>query len=103
MKYAFNSYDKNTGKYQESFVKVLYTHADARESERLKDILGNQKPHLNKTLRKAIEKRPSLKYKANLTGNLIDIRNYVVVKLNRQSKLEYFDNYDKKSQDSGRI
>ena len=40
-------------------------------------------------------KRPRIKFKANLTRNPIDIKNYkkernIAVKLNDQSKIEYF-------------
>ena len=57
---------------------------------------GNHKPHINKTLRKAIMKRSQLKNKANKTKDPKDIlkykkqRNYVV-KLKNQSKQEHFD------------
>ena len=60
---------------------------------------GNHNPHINKTLRKAIMKRSQLKNKTNKTKDTKDIlkyekqRNYVV-KLNNQSKQEYFDSFN---------
>ena len=50
-------------------------------------------------LRQAIMKRSKLKNKANKTKNHLDIRNYkkqrnIVVNLNKEAKLQYFNNYD---------
>ena len=64
---------------------------------KLKFLCGNQKPHVDKNLRKAIVKRSQLKNKANRTKRLEDITKYkkqrnLVVKLNRESKTQYFDN-----------
>ena len=61
----------------------------------LRHFLGNQKPDLNKTLRKAIMKRSHLKNKANKTWNAVDILNYkkqrnYVVKLNSQCEKDNF-------------
>ena len=56
---------------QESFIKVADIHAPLK----VKSVRGNQKPHLTRTVRKAIIKRSRLELKANLTGNLTDIRN----------------------------
>ena len=58
---------------------------------------GNHKPHVDKNLRKAIMKRSKLKNKANRTKPQDGIAKYkkqrnLVVKLNRDSKLRYFDN-----------
>ena len=52
---------------------------------------GNQKPHIDKNLRKAIITRWQLKDKANRAKQLEDITKYkkqqnLVVKLNRESK-----------------
>ena len=57
---------------------------------------GNQKPHINKTLRKAIMKRSQLKNKANKTQNATDVSNYkrqrnYIVKLNNQCKKDHFE------------
>ena len=54
---------------------------------------------MNKMLRQAIIKRSRLKNKANKTKNHLDIRNYkkqrnIVVNLNKEAKLQYFNNYD---------
>ena len=62
-----------------------------------KFLRGNQKPHVDKNLRKAIMKRSQLKNKANRAKELEDITKYkkqqnLVVKLNRESKNQYFDN-----------
>ena len=62
-----------------------------------KFLRGNQKPHVDKNLRKAIMKRSQLKNKANRAKELEDITKYkkqqnLVVKLNRESKAQYFDN-----------
>ena len=43
---------------------------------RKQNIRGNRKPHINKTLRKAIMKRSQLKNKANKTKDLKDILKY---------------------------
>ena len=54
---------------------------------------------MNKMLRQAIVKRSRLKSKANKTKNHLDIRNYkkqrkITVNLNKEAKLQYFNNYD---------
>ena len=53
---------------------------------------GNNKPHVNKMLRKAIMKRSKLKNKANKTKLPVDINNYkkqrnYVANLNKRAKL----------------
>ena len=84
-KYNYLEFEKN-------FVETLNKHAPKKN----KIFRGNHKPHINKTLRKAIMKRSQLKNKANKTKDPKDIlkykklRNYVV-KLNNQSKQEHFD------------
>ena len=57
------------------------------------------KPHVDENLRKATMKRCKLKNKANRTKLQDDIAKYnkqrnLVVKLNRDSKLRYFDNIE---------
>ena len=47
---------------------------------------GNQKPNINKSLRKAIMKRSQFKNKANKTRNATD-----VVKLSNRCKKDHFD------------
>ena len=58
---------------------------------------GNQKPHLNKSLRSAIMKRSRLKDKASKSQLAADLSKYkkqrnLVVKLNKKHKKEYFEN-----------
>ena len=66
--------------------------------KRKKLIRGNNKPHINKFACKTIMKRSRLKNKTNKTKNHLDIRNYkkqrnIVVNLNKEAKMQYFDNY----------
>ena len=49
--------------FEEKFIDTLNTHAP----KKIKTLRVNQKPHMNKTLRKAIMKRSQLKNKANKT------------------------------------
>ena len=54
---------------------------------------------MNKMLRQAIMKRSRPKNKANKTKKHLDIRNYkkqrnIIVNLNKEAKLQYFNNYD---------
>ena len=61
--------------------------------------MGNEKPHINRELRKAIMKRSRLKNKANKTKKEVDINNFkkqrnYVVNLNKQTKFEYFSSYN---------
>ena len=82
----------NCLEFEKNLLKTLNKHAP----KKTKIFRGNHKPHINKTLRKAIMKRSQLKNKANKTKDPKDIlkykkqRNYVV-KLNNQSKQEHFD------------
>ena len=81
--------------FENTFVEVLNAHAP----KKTKILRGNQKPHVDKNLRKAIMKRSKLKNKANRTKQQEDIINYkkqrnLVVKLNRESKLQYFGDID---------
>ena len=88
-----NNCPKKYGIFEKTFENVLNAHAP----KKIKFVGGNQKPHVDKNLRKAIMKRSQLKNKANRTKNLEDITKYkkqrnLVVKLNRESKTQYFDN-----------
>ena len=81
--------------FENAFVNVLDTHAPRKT----KILRGNQKPHIDKCLRKAIMKRSELKTKAIKTKRSEDISNYkkqrnLVVKLNREKKTEYFENLE---------
>ena len=74
------------------FIDTLNKHAP----KKIKTFRGNQKRHINKTLRKAIMKRSQLKNKASKTRNATDILNYkkqrnYVLKLNNQCKKDHFD------------
>ena len=86
---------KHYKNFEKTFVNVLDAHAPRKT----KVLRGNQKPHVDKNLRKAIMKRSKLKNKANRTKLQDDIAKYkkqrnLVVKLNRDSKLRYFDNIE---------
>ena len=53
------------------FIDTLHKHA----LKKIKTSGGNQKPHINKTLRKTTQKS-QLKNKANKTRNTADVSNY---------------------------
>ena len=77
--------------FEKEFIATLNNHAPKKS----KTFRGNEKPHINKTLRKAIMKRSQLKNKANKTRNTADVSNYkkqrnYVVKLNNQCKKDHF-------------
>ena len=86
--------DRSYDEFDRKFTAVLNKHAPKKK----KWLRGNQKPHINKTLRHEIMKRSKLKNIANKTKNTSDImkykkqRNYVV-QLNEKAKLEYFNNF----------
>ena len=76
-------------KNYESFENVFVTVLDRHAPRKTKILRGNQKPHVNKNLRKAIMKRSELKSKANRTKRPNDISDYkkqrnLVVTLNRE-------------------
>ena len=83
--------------FEKKNTETLNKHAP----KKIKTFRGNQKPHINETLRKAIMKRWQLKNKANKTRNVTDgshykkQRNYVV-KLYNQSKKDHFDRVNAK-------
>ena len=71
----------------------------AHAPRKTKVLCDNKKPHVDKNLRKSIMKCSKLKNKANRTKLQDDIAKYkkqrnLVVKLNRDSKLRYFDNIE---------
>ena len=81
--------------FEESFTRVLHAHTPRKT----KVLRGNNKLHVNKNLRKAIMKRPAHKQKASRTKQLKDITKYkkqrnLVVKLNRETKLLYLNNFE---------
>ena len=64
-------------------------------------IRGNNKPHMTKVLRKAMNERTRLKGIANKTHLDEDIRKYknqrnLVVKMNKQSKIDFYKKLDPK-------
>ena len=68
-----NLYSTQTGIYaafQETFVRTLNIHAPLK----VKIVRGNNKPYMNKTLRKAIMLRSRLKNKANKSKNLVILK-----------------------------
>ena len=78
--------------FENNFANALNQQAPKKSSFR-----GNQKPHLNKSLRVAIMKRPRLKNKANKSQLPADLSKYkkqrnLVVKLTKKHKKEYFEN-----------
>ena len=54
------------GIFEKTFENVINAHAP----KKTKFLCGNQKPHVDKNIRKAIMKRSQLKNKANRTKNL---------------------------------
>ena len=67
--------------------------------EKTKILRGNQKPHVDKNLRKAIMKRSEVKSKVNRTKRPKDISDYkkqrnLVVRLNKERRIEYFENLE---------
>ena len=86
-----NSYDD----FDHIFTSKLNKHAPKKK----KWIRGNNKPHVNKTLRLATMKISRLKIKANKTKDPTDIRSYkkqrnYVVNLNKEAMLVYFSSYE---------
>ena len=79
-------------RFQEKFIDTFKKHAP----KKIKTFRGNQKPRINKTLRKTIMNRSQLKNKLNKIRNETDILNYkeqrnYVVKLNNQCKKDHSD------------
>ena len=79
--------------FENNFVNVLNQQAPKKS----KVFRGNQKPHLNKSLRAVIMKCSRLKNKANksqLPANLSKYKKQrnLVVKLNKKHKKEHFEN-----------
>ena len=70
-------------------------------------VRGNDKQHMNKSLRKAIMLQSRLKNRANRTGNEEDSKKYkkqrnLVVKLNRASKRNFFKKLEPTNVDNDR-
>ena len=67
-----NNCPKKYGIFEKTFEYAWNAHAP----KKTKFLHGNQKPHVDKNLRKAIMKRSQLKNKANRTKKLEDITRY---------------------------
>ena len=85
-----------------NFETAFENALEANAPKKTKIIRGNNKPHVNKELRKAIMKRTNLKNIANKSKQQVDIRNYKVqrnhvVNLNIKTKREYFKSIQSKS------
>ena len=79
--------DRSYDEFDRKFTAILNKHAPKRK----KWLRGNQKPHINKTLRHEIMKRSKFKNTANKTKSTSDIMNYkekrnYVVQLNKKSE-----------------
>ena len=86
-------------KNYESFENVFVTVLDRHAPRKTKILRGNQKPYIDKNLRKAIMKRSELKPRANRTERPKDISDYkkqqnLVVTLNKERRIEYFENLE---------
>ena len=64
--------DRSYDKFGRKFNAVLNEHAPKKK----KCLRGNQKPHINKTLRHETMKRSKFKNKANKSKSTADIMNY---------------------------
>ena len=90
-----NTCDRSYDECDRTFTAILKKHA----SKKKKWLRGNQKSHINTTRRHEIMKRSKLKNKANKTKNPLGIKNYrkqrnYIVQINKNAKLEYFNNFD---------
>ena len=75
--------------FEKHFVNTLNKHVP----KKAKILREHYKPHINKTLCKAISKNSQLNNKANKTRDLKNVINYnSVVKLKKYYKKEHFDN-----------
>ena len=86
---------KNYLEFEKNFVETL----DKNAPKKTKIFRGNHTSYMNKILRKAVMKCSQLGNKANKMHDPKDISKYkkqrnCVVKLNNQSKQEYFDNFN---------
>ena len=82
-----NKKHENLGDFEKTFAKTLQRHVPYKSVL----VRGNNKPHVTKSLRRAMIKRTRLETIANRTGTDREIRNYksqrnLVVKMNRQAK-----------------
>ena len=84
------------------FEKKITDTLNKYAPKKIKTFRGNQKPHTNETLRKAIMKRSQLENKANKTRNVTNCSHYkkqrnYVVKLCNQCKKIHFDRVNPKT------
>ena len=71
-KYLSTSYCVDYSDFEKKNTDTLSKHAP----KKIKILRGNQKPHINETLRKTIMKRSQLKNNANKTRNATDGSHY---------------------------
>jgi hypothetical protein len=81
------------------FERIVSSILDKHAPLKTKYLRANNRPHVTKSLRKAIMTRFRFKNIANSTKDPEDWRNYckqrnLVVKLNRQAKISYFNSAD---------
>ena len=98
---SFNLAKESPGSI-ESFTELFDKTLDKYAPFKTVVIRGNNKPHMSKTLRKAIMLRTRLKNRSVKTRNEADLRRYrqqrnLVVKLNKRAKREYYENLDMNS------
>ena len=89
------------GNFESIFLETLEANAPTKT----KLVRANDKPHMNKDLRKAMRKRSILKKVANNSKREEDVRKYkeqknLVVELNTQAKRQYFMSMQSKKIDN---
>ena len=92
LQYYLNNGYINYVDFEDIFTETLEKHAPMKT----KLLRANNRPHVTKSLRKAIMKRSRLKNIANLSNNPEDMVNYrrqrnLVVNMNRKAKKSLFD------------
>ena len=85
----------------ENFESIFLKTLEANAPTKTKIVRANDKPHMNKDLRKEMRKRSTLKNVANKSKREEDIRKYkdqrnLVVKLNIQAKRQFLCRYSRK-------
>ena len=93
---SFNLAKESPGSI-ESFTELYDKTLDKHAPFKAVVIRGNNKPHMSKTLRKAIMLRTRLKNRSVKTRNEADFQRYcqqrnLIVKLNKRAKREYYGN-----------
>ena len=83
----------------DNFNQISTSTLNQNAPKKKKWIRGNHKPYMNKTLRKAIMLRSTLKNRANKSKDTRDIKMYkqqrnLIVRLNKDSKYSHFGNLD---------